>query len=690
MQLKASNTAKYFINDEFYHVAIDGEKLIVRSTVAEERIPFAIWDGSIRVRRGILWGELEFFAHIHDGQRYSWLIRGLPWPQCRTFAEKAIAAYRQWHQLQCVKLSTYLPSWQQALIRLQNESAFLPHSEVREWHQQVSRDLTELGMTLDEIEQRVPGVIADTAAWYHQPSLMLSQRNETWITSERERWTTLFNTLESSPLNVSQQSAVLLNDNYNLVLAGAGSGKTSVLSARVAYLIESGLSEAGQILLLSFGKDAALEMEQRLRERVGPAADQVTVSTFHQLGLRIIHEVEGQDVQLSPIVSETKQKEAWMTDWLKKHWMTPTNFKRWQKHLNQWPIAYIKGDEELGSHVENPKLISWLTRQVEQLSLLSLSKKEIQQKIVEREDYPRLNSELALCWPCYQAWNEMLKEQGQLDFNLMISQATTYVRKKKYQSRWAFVMVDEYQDISPPRLALLEALCKQHEPRGNLFAVGDDWQSIYQFAGSDVDLTTGFQQRFPESTVTHLDTTYRFNNRLGEVANTFVQVNPQQIPKSLNSLKVQKSNAVALLPQSRLEKIIEQLNRKNAAKDQVKSLLILGRNHYHKPELLEAWQKQYRQLDIRFMTCHASKGKEADFVIIVHVDEGQFPAKTKTVHLDDVLTLSDETFPHAEERRLFYVAMTRAREKVWVAYNAGGGSSFVKELLEGPYSVSKL
>lgn len=249
-------------------------------------------------------------------------------------------------------------------------------------------------------------------------------------------------------------------------------------------------------------------------------------------------------------------------------------------------------------------------------------------------------------------------------------------------------MVDEYQDISPPRLALLEALCQQHSSSGNLFAVGDDWQSIYQFAGSDVDLTTGFKQRFPASTVTHLDTTYRFNNRLAEVANAFVQANPQQIPKSLNSLKTQKSNAVALLPQSRIEKVIEQLNRKGTAKNEVKSLLILGRNHYHKPELLTAWQKQYRQLDIQFMTCHASKGKEADFVIIVNVDEGQFPAKAKTMHLDDVLTLSDETFPDAEERRLFYVAMTRAREKVWIAYNAGG-SSFVKELLEGPYAVSK-
>jgi len=87
------------------------------------------------------------------------------------------------------------------------------------------------------------------------------------------------------------------------------------------------------------------------------------------------------------------------------------------------------------------------------------------------------------------------------------------------------------------------------------------------------------------------------------------------------------------------------------------------------------------------MTCHASKGKEADFVIILSVDEGQFPARVKTLHLDNVLTQSGDSFPHAEERRLFYVAMTRAKKKVWITYK-GAGSSFIKELTEQDYPVT--
>lgn len=685
MQLSANKPAQFLIQDEYNQVELDQQRLIISSAVSEERIPFTVWNGKVRVKRGLFWGALQFFAHEDEGVQQSWLVQGLPWPECRQFAHTAVAAYQQWHNRQCVQLSQYLPRWEQELNRLKRLPSFLPHSLLDVWALQVEADFATMDMKLAEARQRLPDAIAQLSPWLTDRSASLAQRNQHWLELERQNWEVLFSQVESSPLNLSQQQAVLLNDDHNLILAGAGSGKTSVLTARVAYLLQSHLAQAHEILLVAFGRDASKEMEQRLDSKIGMAAERVRVNTFHQLGLKILNEVEGREAIISPVALDSNLKLAWCIDWLKKHWMTPTNFKRWQKHLSKWPIAYLAGDDELGSHVENPKLIAWLEKQLEQLAMLGLGKKELQQRLIDHPDYSRLNSELSLCWPCYQAWLQMLKEQNQIDFNMMISRATEYVEKGKFKSNWKFIMIDEYQDISPQRLALIQSLCEQQPGACNLFAVGDDWQSIYQFAGSDVDLTTGFSERFPHSTVHYLDTTYRFNDQLGAVANQFIQANPNQLPKTLNSFKQQKQKSVFIAPSNNIEKILDQLNRQANG---TQSVLLLGRNHYHKPERLKDWKKHYRSLNIEFMTCHASKGKEADFVIVLGVDEGQFPARVKALHIDSALSQSNDDFPYAEERRLFYVAMTRAKEKVWITHS-GSGSVFVRELLSGDYPVVK-
>ncbi|KDN26943.1 DNA helicase IV [Vibrio fortis] len=687
MQLSANKTAQFFIQNEYHQVELDGSRLLLSSVGSEERIPFTIWSGKVAIKRGLFWGSLQFFANTHEGKQRSWLVQGLPWDECRQFARSAVTAYQQWHDTQCEQLAEHVPEWEAELTRLEQLPAFLPHSQVDQWVNKVNQGLESMVMTLDEAALRMPKRIARLSPWLLDTEEQQAERNRLWLDRERQNWEVLFAQCESSPLNLSQQYAVLMNDDHNLILAGAGSGKTSVLTARVAYLLQSHQAHAEEMLLLAFGREAADEMKQRLDSKIGLSAEKVQVKTFHQLGLKILNHVENEPVTISPLTLDSNQRQAWCIDWLKKHWMTPTNFKRWQKHLAKWPIAYLKGDEELGSHVSNLKLIGWLEKQLEQLNSSGLTKKEVQQQLIDHPDYTRLNSELALCWPCVTAWQKNLKEQNQIDFSMMISRATQYVEKGRFISPWKFIMIDEYQDISPDRLALVEALCNQTkaEHQASIFAVGDDWQSIYQFAGADVDLTTGFKDRFESSTIHHLDTTYRFNNQLGAVANRFVQENPIQLPKELNSFKQQKQKAVYTAPSKDVEKILDQLNRQVKG-NATKSVLLLGRNHYHKPELLADWQKIYTSLDMSFMTCHASKGKEADFVIILCVDEGQFPTKKKQLHIDGALTESSDNFPYAEERRLFYVAMTRAKEKVWITHS-GDGSGFVQELHQSDYPV---
>lgn len=681
MLLTASPTAELFTQHEFRSIELIDDSLVLHSVRAEVRIPFSEWSGKLSVKRGLIWSSVSVYSHESDGTQVCWVVQGVPWNRAQDFAKTAVKAYQDWYNQQCSLLNTYLPKWEEELRRLRSLPQFLPQSQMSAWANEVNGQFVEMNMSLCEATRTMPSRINRLIPWLDNTAEVLEQRNREWLEKERENWQVLFSQSESSPLNYSQQMAVLHNNDRNLILAGAGSGKTSVLMARVSYLLQSHLAQPEQILLVAFGRDAAQEMKQRLEKKLGQTADNIAVLTFHQLGLKILKETEKQPPVLTPLATESSQKTAWCIDWLKKHWMTPTNFKRWQKHLSKWPIAYLKGDEELGSQSENPKLIAWLEQQLDQLIATGFSKKAIQEKIIDDDDYTRLNSELALCWPCYQAWQKMLKESEQIDFASMITKATKHVSTGRYKSDWKFVMVDEYQDISPDRLELVQALCEQESLTGSkatLFAVGDDWQSIYQFTGSDVDLTTGFEQRFPHASLHFLDMTYRFSDKLGEVASDFIQANPIQLRKAITSHKSVKQKAVIIDHGSRVEKILDELNSK--AK-QNKSVLLLGRNHYHKPELFSDWQKRFSNLSIEFMTCHASKGKEADFVILLSVDEGQFPAKRKFVHLNNVLTEGSDQFPHAEERRLFYVALTRAKQRVWVTYNSSP-SPFVRELME--------
>ncbi len=685
MELKATKNARFFVQNEYCQVSVQNNTLTISSHNKDEIIPFSAWSGEVDIERGLFWGTLTFYSHQKDLQVTCWSVQGLPWSECETFARLVVQKYREWHSVQCKNLKERLPQWSEALTLLQKQPAYLPDSAVYSWRDTVLEQLREMDTTQEEAMLRMPKSMNAIQLWLTDIENLVDERNEYWLENERLNWEVLFSQIESSPLNISQQHAVLLNNDNNLVLAGAGTGKTSVLTARIAYLLQSHLAQAESLLMLAFGKDAVKEMEQRLKDKIGSGASGVTVNTFHQLGLHIINSVEQTPAEISPYAIESKQKHKWCSEWLKTYWQTPANYKRWQKHLSEWPIAYLKGDDELARQVENPKLISWLESQLDQLCSVSRSKKWIQQKMVDHLEYPRLNSELSLVWPCYQAWQQMLKDSGQIDFYSMITRATEYVRKGRFSSPWRYIMVDEYQDISPDRVALLEALCrnKKGEMLASLFAVGDDWQSIYQFAGADVDLTTGFAERFESSSIHYLDITYRFNSMIAQVANQFIQRNPNQLEKDLKSYKKQTQKAVYVCPSKRIEKELDELNRKS---DSSKTVLMLGRNHYHKPELLNDWKRSFYNLDIEFMTCHSSKGKEADYVFVLAVNDGQFPAMERQQHLSTVLCEGSDNYPYAEERRLFYVALTRAKEKVWVTFDSHA-SVFVNELVNEGYAI---
>ncbi len=675
MQIQATPAAQFFIHNEYSSVELEQDQVVISGRSDTVTVPFSQLSGRVEIERGIKWAKLRLFGYQQQQQIPTWVITGLDWQQAQSFARKTITVFEQWHKFQCRKLNLYLPKWHEQLNRLVNSPKYVKQSHLLAWREMIHTDLEELGYGFDEAQKRLPQGTEPLLAWLKNADA-LDERNQRWLEIELENWHVFFSQIERSPLNQSQQKAVLLDEDNTLVLAGAGTGKTSVITAKIAYLMQSHQASADQLVVLAFGNEASKEMRRRLDSRIGSSAVDVRVNTFHKLAMHIVESVEKTAPKFTSMASNLKQKQAWCSQWLREHWSDPKHFRRWQKHLSQWPIAYLSGDEALIEQVENPRLIAWLEQQLSGLWAENVDKKTVQQRLIAHPDYSRLNSELQLCWPAVTAWNQYLNSQQEYDFDSVIIKATQYLTKGKFKHQWKMIAVDEFQDISPMRLAFLQAI-KASGDNITLFAVGDDWQSIYRFSGSDIAITTQFERRFSPSQIHLLDRSYRYNDKIAEAARAFIGQNPSQTDKEIIASHSVNHDPIEVLEQGSLFEKLRQLDESLTSRKQV---LVLGRNHRHQPQDLTEWQDEFTHLSFEFMTCHASKGQEADFVVIVGVNANEFPVKQRTPHLVEALRMTDEGIEHAEERRLFYTALTRAKEQVFVCFDATP-SPFINEIL---------
>lgn len=342
--------------------------------------------------------------------------------------------------------------------------------------------------------------------------------------------------------------------------------------------------------------------------------------------------------------------------------------------------------EELRRVVEQPEvnrrlvalLADFLTVFKENLWTLQ----EIRAKASSRGDVARTNSFLELFEVIFERYEDRLHSRQELDFADLIVRATRYVEAGKFKSSFARIVVDEFQDISRGRQRFLQALMAQvNDCRA--FCVGDDWQSIYGFTGSDVGIMTSFQSVFGYTAKIVLDRTFRFNDGLVEVSSSFVQRNPGQIPKDLRS-EIHAAGPVVHIVSSRendIESVLRAIDAHRPPKERA-SVLLLGRYNHSEPEGWEAAQAQYKMLDVQFLTVHKAKGLEGDYVVLVDVKEGRygFPCEIATDPLLELVVPADYSYEHAEERRIFYVALTRARRQVYLIADPLRRSSFQEEL----------
>ena len=314
---------------------------------------------------------------------------------------------------------------------------------------------------------------------------------------------------------------------------------------------------------------------------------------------------------------------------------------------------------------------------------------------IPNEYKDKFNVCLDLLMPLHQDYQNKLRADGDIDFDDMVNKAISYLKDGRYKAQWKYIMVDEFQDISSPRANLVQALRLQ-VPDSSLFCVGDDWQAIYRFAGSDLSYTTKFEEKFGTTQISKLDKTFRFNNSICDIAAKFISQNPEQMTKRLETDKKVSIPAISLVKHSieednKIERLEVILKAINARVSQGASVMILERYKYNFPK-----NKEYEELERRFpklklkpMTIHSSKGKEADFVIIPTLQSGVsgLPSQKLTPSLIDFMLPPKEYFKDAEERRLFYVALTRAKDRVYLISDMAKPSEFVKELLEQKYPL---
>ena len=321
----------------------------------------------------------------------------------------------------------------------------------------------------------------------------------------------------------------------------------------------------------------------------------------------------------------------------------------------------------------------------------------------EKTDNPRTLLFLDIAEQVYLHYQAVLKQKNQIDFADMINDAHFYLQEIERQNidlPYKYIIIDEFQDIARQRFNLTKRLSEI--TKAKVVAVGDDWQSIYAFSGSDITLFTRFLELMGAGTELKITHTYRNSQELIDIAGGFVQKNSAQIRKQLISPKRLKNPIVlevfddSFRPMKALAAKVEKMIGSIITEyGESSSILLIGRYNYDKYKLCRTEQfkelpgeyiqsVRYPKAKISFMTAHSSKGLGYDNVILINVFEGKFgfPCQIEDDPIIKLVTYEDISMPFAEERRLFYVAMTRTKNRVYIAVPKNRPSRFLVELIK--------
>ena len=308
---------------------------------------------------------------------------------------------------------------------------------------------------------------------------------------------------------------------------------------------------------------------------------------------------------------------------------------------------------------------------------------DLRENALEREEQPRHNTFLDIFEIVSEHYANLLNQQKKIDFHDMINAATDHIQAGRWTPSFNYVLVDEFQDVSSGRIALLQALKREAT---SYFLVGDDWQSIYRFAGSDVTLLKDCDKYLGHVERRTVSQTFRFGDGIQRVSTEFVTRNPDQTQRQMRANSMARNDGVTVVGASDHSSGLQvALNRVSGAiGSRPCNILVLGRYRDSEHDLNNITVPD--NLKLEFSTVHAAKGREADYVVVLDLVAARrgFPSGMEDDPLLELVLpqTSVETYEYAEERRLFYVAVTRARYGAFLVTNPATPSQFIVELLQ--------
>ena len=432
---------------------------------------------------------------------------------------------------------------------------------------------------------------------------------------------------EFEKLDKYQLKAVTSKRRVTLVLAGAGSGKTYTIVNRINYMIKYLNVNPKDILCISYTNDAVNNLKSDLEN------GEVDVLTFHKLALKIIG----------------NKKEVLYEDM-----------------LYDIIIDTFNNDKLFGLYSISKEEMYQLTKTF--INLFKSKNYELDKfyDFINRADAKDklLLKEIMKCYICYESY---LNKENLMDFNDMINFAIKKLDTSNI--RYKHIIVDEYQDISYTKLMLIKKLIVLNN--ATFFAVGDDFQSIYRFTGSNISLITRFRKYFLLAKIIKLKNTYRNSKELIKVSGKFIMKNPYQIVKNMHS-KISVKNPIEIIYYDDLN---VEMN-KVILEDKINDLLLLSRNNKDLNDI------NIKNINYKKMSVHKSKGLQATNVFLINVNSlsNGFPNKYVDHYILKYVNDYKEYYKYEEERRLFYVALTRCKYKVYLFVPNNKVSIFIKEI----------